>query len=100
MVGCEYCGEAITFADEPAQSLGVMGKDGQGRVGFVHRECHLREIVGGIGHLIAHPYWCIQHHDPDAGLTTRQSSLLVDAWVQVMGVEAVGQAAEIHSELD
>jgi hypothetical protein len=53
-----------------------------------HRECMLREVLGGIGHLVAHPYWCTEQHDPDAGLTRRQSALLVDAWVRIMGVEA------------
>jgi hypothetical protein len=41
-----------------------------------HVECALREVMGGIGHLIAHEYWCIERHDPDAGLTRRQSALL------------------------
>lgn len=53
----------------------------------MHRECSLREVLGGIGHLVAHEYWCTQRHDPDAGLTYRQSALIVDAWVHVMGVE-------------
>jgi hypothetical protein len=54
----------------------------------MHRECTLRMALGGIGHLIAHDYWCTQKHDPDAGLTYRQSALLTDAYVRVMGVEA------------
>jgi len=86
MVGCEYCGEPITFSDEPAQSLGVIDPDGQNRLGFVHRECHLREVMGGIGHCIAHDYWCLEKHDPDAGLTTRQSSLLVWTYYHVVGM--------------
>jgi hypothetical protein len=53
----------------------------------VHRSCMLREVLGGIGHLIAHDYWCTERHDPDANLTYRQSALLVDAFVAVVGVE-------------
>ena len=54
---------------------------------MVHIECSLREVMGGIGHLIAHEYWCTQEHDPDAGLTRRQSALLVAEYVKVVGVE-------------
>jgi hypothetical protein len=58
----------------------------------MHRECGLRSTIGGIGHLIAHDYWCTERHDPDAGLTYRQSALLVDTFVAVVGVEeAVGR---------
>jgi hypothetical protein len=53
----------------------------------MHRECVLRSTMGGIGHLIAHHYWCSQVGDPDAGLTYRQSALLVDAFVAVVGPE-------------
>jgi hypothetical protein len=53
----------------------------------MHRECSLREVIGGIGHLIAHEYWCRQHHDPDAGLTYRQSAMLTDLYVHLVGVE-------------
>lgn len=53
-----------------------------------HRECFLRSGIGGIGHLIAHDYWCRQHDDPDAGLTYRQSAILTALYVEVVGVEA------------
>ena len=54
----------------------------------LHRECALRSSIGGIGHLIAHEYWCQRKHDhTDAGLTFRQSALLVDEFVAVVGVE-------------
>ena len=52
-----------------------------------HRACVLRSVMGGIGHLIAHDYWCTQYHDPDAGLTYRQSALLVDEFVHLVGAE-------------
>jgi len=51
----------------------------------VHWQCLLRNALGGIGHLIAHDYWCTQRHDPDAGLTYRQSALLAAAWVRIVG---------------
>lgn len=57
----------------------------------MHRECQLRAALGGIGHIVAHPYWCGERKDPDGGLTYRQSALLVDAWVHVMGVESTVQ---------
>ena len=53
----------------------------------MHRECGLREVVGGIGHLIAHDYWCLQRHDPNAGLTYRQSAMMVEALVTIVGIE-------------
>ena len=56
-----------------------------------HPECGVRMAIGGIGHLIAHSYWCIERHDPDAGLTYRQSALLVAAWVNVMGIESTAE---------
>ena len=56
----------------------------------IHRSCALRSVVGGIGHCIAHEYWCVVRKDPDAGLTYRQSARLVDAYVQVMGVPPPG----------
>jgi len=83
---CEWCGEDITLADEPARRLGVLGADGVPRLGYVHNECQLREALGGIGHLIAHDYWCLQMHDPDAGLTSRQSAKLAVKWFEVVGL--------------
>ena len=56
-----------------------------------HRECLLRDVMGGIGHLIAHEYWCLQHHDPDARLTYRQSAKLTWEYVHVVGAETAAQ---------
>ena len=75
-MNCELCGELCL---EPFEGTPLM---------HTHRECGLRSVMGGIGHLVAHEYWCLQRHDPDAGLTFRQSALLCDAWVQIMGVSA------------
>jgi hypothetical protein len=62
-VMCQLCGEHM---DDPDLTTG-------------HRECMLREVLGGIGHHIAHEYWCKQRHDPDAGFTYRESAQMVYA---------------------
>ena len=51
----------------------------------VHRECSLRSVLGGIGHLEDHAYWCATQGDPDGGRTYRQSSMEVWEWVQMHG---------------
>ena len=71
LLDCLLCGEPLMPRDDEA----------------MHRECSLRNVMGGIGHLIAHDYWCTERHDPDAGLTYRQSALLVDEFVAVVGVD-------------
>ena len=53
---------------------------------WAHRECLLRNVMGGIGHLEDHNYWCNEKHDPDGGRTYRQSALEVDQWVHRRGV--------------
>lgn len=83
---CLLCGEEIVVTDMPPQLIGTLGGPR-----YAHRECNLREVLGGIGHLVAHEYWCKQQHDPDAGLTYRQSALLVYQWVQIIGVEATAE---------
>lgn len=60
----------------------------EGRPVKAHRECALRAVLGGIGHLEDHALWCLERDDPDAGLTYRQSALRVDAWVAQRGVES------------
>ena len=58
---------------------------------YAHHECSLRSVLGGIGHQIAHEYWCKQRHDTDAGLTYRQSAKMVVALVDVIGIDAVSR---------
>ena len=74
------------MCDEPLDgdiADGLIGTEAGPRQ--AHRACMLREVLGGIGHLIAHDYWCgPPRHDPDAGLTRRQSALLVDTFVRVI----------------
>ncbi len=55
-------------------------------IGMAHRECTLRVVMGGIGHLEDHEYWCIQRGDPDGGRTFRESALEVDAWITLHGI--------------
>jgi hypothetical protein len=50
-----------------------------------HRECALRQVLGGIGHHLNHEHWCVHEQDPDAGLTYRQSALEVWAWIRDYG---------------
>ena len=56
---------------------------------LAHHECSLREVMGGIGHHLGHDYWCAQQRDTDAGLTYRQSAVLVKVLVELLGVEEV-----------
>jgi tetrahydromethanopterin S-methyltransferase subunit E len=74
---CELCNEEILPHHERANSRPLVA----------HRECSLRSVIGGIGHLMDHAHFCGKMDDPDAGLSYRHSALLVDTWVHVMGVE-------------
>lgn len=77
LTDCQLCGEPLLLRDDEV----------------MHRECSLRNVMGGIGHLIAHDHWCVQRNDPDAGLTYHQSALLVDAFVAVVGVDEAARRA-------
>ena len=46
------------------------------------RECSLRSVLGGIGHMEDHQHWCREVGDPDGGRSDRQSALEVWAWVR------------------
>jgi hypothetical protein len=60
-----------------------------------HRECALRSVLGGIGHLVDHDRYCHGEAGPDAGLSYRASALLawrhcVEGWpVSLEELEAV-----------
>ena len=84
---CVYCDEPLH--GEVAQ--GTIYTEQGPRHG--HYQCALREVLGGIGHLVAHEFWCVQRHDPDGGLTRRQSALLVAEYVKVVGTERTADAA-------
>lgn len=82
---CAWCTEEIGPNDE--YSPGSL-RDMEGHYLVTHRECALRSVIGGIGHLQDHAYWCNERHDPDAGMTYRQSAIAVDLWIHKYGVEA------------
>jgi hypothetical protein len=65
---CMHCRETFRDGDNGA----IMPN------GFAqHRECALRVALGGIGHHVDHAFYCASESGPDAGLTYRQSALLV-----------------------
>jgi hypothetical protein len=82
---CAFCAEPILPGEEYAP--GSM-RDETGAYLVSHRECSLRQVIGGIGHLQDHAYWCNERHDPDAGMTYRKSAIAVDLWIHKYGVEA------------
>lgn len=83
---CLLCGRPVHVGEQTPSPI----YDGQtGAARFPHRACMLREVVGGIGHLIAHEYWCTgEISDPDAGLERWQSARLVELYVELVGVDA------------
>ena len=85
---CLHCDEAIGAWDPTVPTNTMEGRR------LTHRECALREVLGGIGHHIAHEYWCgAPRHDPDGGLTRRQSAILVAKLYELLGDEVVTRGA-------
>jgi hypothetical protein len=74
---CAFCTEPIEWGEERADILTM----------DAHRECALRNVVGGIGHLLDHAHFCKGELGTDAGLDYRTSALLVDVWIHRKGVE-------------
>ena len=81
---CPLCDEPV-WPKDLLDARPIGGPDG---VTPAHRECLLRTVVGGIGHLENHALNCLQLHDPDGGRTFRQSALEVDAWVHERGTSS------------
>lgn len=79
---CALCDEPIAF-DHQGSFIGTMHG-----LAPVHKECSLRSVLGGIGHLQNHLVWCSEKHDPDAGFSYRQSALKVWDWVQYNGFKS------------
>jgi len=56
-----------------------------------HRECAFRSVMGGIGHLEDHNFWCSDAvNDPDGGRSYRESALEVWEWAKqhpISGIE-------------
>jgi hypothetical protein len=70
---CAWCQQAVEAGDNGRISP----------MGFTeHRECSLRNVMGGIGHLVDHERYCRGELGTDAGLTRRDSSLLVWEYFQ------------------
>lgn len=70
---CITCGESFVMGDS-----GIRFANGP----HAHRECSLRSVMGGIGHLVDHARYCRSDEGPDAGLSKRLSALLV--WQMVV----------------
>jgi len=81
LVQCPLCEEVIGAGEEVNAVSGNRA----------HRECLLRSVIGGIGHLEDHQRWCIEAGDPDGGRTYRQSAIEVDQWVVEHGIEEATQ---------
>lgn len=81
---CPLCNEEIT-SDEETSPIKVAFIDGTLAAAQMHRECALRNVIGGIGHLTDHYLWCTVNKDPDGGMTYRASAILVDKWVRERG---------------
>jgi hypothetical protein len=65
---CVWCQESVKEGDN-----GRISPTGSTE----HRECCLRNAMGGIGHLVDHDRYCRGELGTDAGLSRRASSLLV-----------------------
>ncbi len=63
----------------------------------MHRECQLRTVMGGIGHLVDHERYC-HGVGPDAGLSRRRSSLLVWEWFSQTQMEPSAEQAQAWKE--
>lgn len=83
---CTLCDEALLRTEDRAD---IMNMD-------CHRECALRMVLGGIGHLLDHTHFCQGELGTDAGLDYRTSALMVDIWVTRKGVtKAVDKSFDI-----
>ena len=83
------------LCDEPVRDLDVQTLHTEEGARNAHRICMLREVIGGIGHLIAHDYWCLQKHDPDGGLTRYQSAQLTEAYVRAVGIVEASRVSSV-----
>ena len=81
---CVLCDVPIVEGDQ-GSFMGTALLEGHGDFGAVHRECSLRSVLGGIGHLTDHQRWCIEAGDPDGAVNYRTSALMVWRWVAEHG---------------
>jgi hypothetical protein len=82
---CQLCEELIKEGDRGS----FVGVQSYTILAPVHRECSLRSVMGGIGHLEDHSVWCKEMHDPDGGEDYRTSAVLVWNWIEEHGVPNV-----------
>lgn len=66
-------GEECLWCEQPIAAGDGGGTYYSGQI--THKECSLRQVMGGIGHHVDHGRYC--HDDSDAGLGMRLSSILV-----------------------
>jgi hypothetical protein len=72
-------GEECIWCNELIQEGQAGGTYASGQV--THKECSLRTVMGGIGHLVDHGRYCHSDDGPDAGLNKYVSAKMVWAWV-------------------
>ena len=83
---CVLCEELIEDGDR-GSFMGVIMAGHNVHQRPVHRECSLRNVLGGIGHLNGSSSCpCRGGDDPDDGHTFRESALLVWEWVERNGM--------------
>lgn len=87
---CHPWNETTLTLDEPGCQFCMPQKGVQFDPRDQHPSCAARAVVGGIGHLVDHAYWCGERGDPDAGLSYRDSALRVAEWLKVHGAERDG----------
>lgn len=85
---CVLCEQTIGAGEDTRPMGGPTGPS------LAHRECLLRSVLGGIGHLEDHQHWCIEVEDPDGGRTYRQSAIEVEKWVHEHSIEEATHAAD------
>ena len=82
---CPLCEEPIEEWDV-MESMGFSTEKFTG-MAYVHSECVMRSVLGGIGHHENHAYWCKEMGDPDGGRTLRQSAREVAVMVRKVGID-------------
>jgi hypothetical protein len=82
---CLMCEMPVEKGEERAEGRWM---DEKGASRIVHRECALRAVIGGIGHLTNHEIWCNKVGDPDGGVGYRASAIMVDQWIREHGMDA------------
>lgn len=80
-MSCMHCHERFVEGDN-----GAVMPTGYAQ----HRECALRSVIGGIGHVLDHDLWCTIEGDPDGTIGKRASAILV--WQLSQGMLTLEEA--------